>query len=132
MSQETPPGWYPDNNISGQSRYWDGTQWTDHSAPAGTMPVATTSHLQSPPKKKRRVFIWVFLAIQVLFLVWVIAGASSAGGDATDCGTLDQESCNAAADIGTGIGVFIVIVLWCIVDFLLAVGYLIYRLAKRP
>jgi len=30
-----------------------------------------------PPKKKRRVFLWVFLAIQALMLVWIIAGAAS-------------------------------------------------------
>ena len=31
----------------------------------------------APPRKKRRVFLWVFLAIQVLFIVWIIAGAAS-------------------------------------------------------
>ena len=25
-----------------------------------------------PPRKRRRVFLWVFLAIQVIFLGWVI------------------------------------------------------------
>ncbi len=28
------------------------------------------------PRKKRRVFLWVFLGIQALFLAWVIYGAS--------------------------------------------------------
>ncbi len=27
-----PPGWYPDPSGAGQ-RYWDGTAWTEHTAP---------------------------------------------------------------------------------------------------
>jgi hypothetical protein len=27
-----PPGWYPD--VTGQPRWWDGTQWTEHVPPA--------------------------------------------------------------------------------------------------
>ena len=76
--------------------------------------------------------MWVFLIIQALFLLWVIAGAASGSGQPDDCGTLSAQTCNDAADTGTAIGVFLIIVFWCFVDFLLAVGYTIYRLAKRP
>jgi len=35
----TPAGWYPDPSGDGRSRWWDGTRWTDHYAPApGTNP----------------------------------------------------------------------------------------------
>ena len=30
---QTPAGWYPDPSGSGQQRYWDGSQWTEHYAP---------------------------------------------------------------------------------------------------
>lgn len=30
----TTPGWYPDPEMAGTQRYWDGSQWTDHRAPA--------------------------------------------------------------------------------------------------
>jgi uncharacterized protein DUF2510 len=30
-----PPGWYPESNQPGALRYWDGTTWTSHTAPAG-------------------------------------------------------------------------------------------------
>lgn len=99
------------------------TEYTQHRHPSGAMP---------PVKKKRRIFLWFFLVIQALFLIWIIAGLGSSSGDATDCGSLSQEACNDAEAVGTGIGVILIIVLWMMVDFLLAVGYVIYRLAKRP
>lgn len=27
------PGWYPDPQVGGQQRWWDGQGWTDHTAP---------------------------------------------------------------------------------------------------
>lgn len=83
------------------------------------------------PKKKRRVFLWVFLAVQVLFLIWIIGGASTGSGTPSDCGGLDTETCNAASDIGTGLGVLMIIGLWAVVDFFMAVIYGVYRLASR-
>jgi len=88
-------------------------------------------HEHPPAKKKRRIFLWVFLAVQLLFLVWIIAGITSAGGDPTDCGTLSTEACNDAESVGTGIGVVLIVVIWMVVDFFLAVIYGIYRLASR-
>ncbi|MCW2738620.1 hypothetical protein [Nocardioides sp.] len=96
----------------------------------------SSPHVETPesttPKKKKRIFLWVFLAIQLLFIVWIIGGASGANGDPNDCGSLSKEACNDAEAVGTGIGVFLIVILWMVVDFFLAVGYGIYRLAKRP
>jgi uncharacterized RDD family membrane protein YckC len=36
----TPAGWYPDPNTPGQQRYWDGTTWTDNTAPGSGAPPA--------------------------------------------------------------------------------------------
>jgi len=45
MSQQTPAGWYPDDQ--GTTRYWDGTAWTEHIHDPGagvTAPMADTKH----------------------------------------------------------------------------------------
>lgn len=36
----TPAGWYPDHTMADTLRYWDGTAWTDHVAPASNQSSA--------------------------------------------------------------------------------------------
>jgi hypothetical protein len=88
---------------------------------------------QPPPKRRRRVFVWVFLAIQVLFVVLVIAGAASGHGAAANCHEqyLTHAQCANASETGTAIGVGLVVVLWAVVDIILGVSYGIWRLARR-
>jgi uncharacterized protein YbjQ (UPF0145 family) len=35
VSSGVAPGWYPDPQVEGQVRYWDGTAWTEHVQPGG-------------------------------------------------------------------------------------------------
>ncbi|WP_217245335.1 hypothetical protein [Streptomyces sp. AC602_WCS936] len=87
-----------------------------------------------PPKKRHRVFPWVFLAVQILFLIWVITGAASGSGTPAQCRgrTGDAlELCEDASDVGTAIGVWLVIVLWAATDIILGFTYLVFRLARR-
>ncbi|NEC22178.1 hypothetical protein G3I50_28640 [Streptomyces parvus] len=84
------------------------------------------------PRKKHRVFLWVFLGVQLLFLIWLIAGIASGSGTPEDCGTLDKQACNDAENAGTAIGVGLIIVLWAVVDVILGITYAVYRLARRP
>lgn len=89
-------------------------------------------------KKKKRVFMWVFLAVQVLFIFWLIAGVSGAGDAVAESCSPDKLSeyftkadCEAASQVGAGIGFAMVLVLWAIVDFLLAIVWLVVKLARR-
>lgn len=127
-STQPPAGFYPDG--AGAMRWWDGNSWTEHTqGPPESR--STASFTGAEPKRKKRVFLWVFMVVQVLFLIWVIGGASTGSGQPTDCGVLDAETCNDASDIGTGIGVAFVIAFWAIVDIILGITYGIYRLTKR-
>jgi ABC-type Fe3+ transport system permease subunit len=83
------------------------------------------------PKRRRRVFLWVFMAVQVLFVVWIVTGIASGGGTPSDCTGLDEETCNAAQNVGTGIGVALIIGLWMAVDVIMGIIYGVYRLARR-
>jgi hypothetical protein len=68
---------------------------------------------QQPPRKRHRVFLWVFLAIQVIFLGWVIyAGVS-----------LPQS--------GPSNGLAVQIGLWVLTDLVLGVIYLIWQLRRK-
>lgn len=95
------------------------------------MSVPTADLTPAPVKRRRRVFMWTFLAVQALFVVWIVAGLASAGSDPSTCGTLSAKACSDAAAVGTGIGVMLIVGLWVAVDFILAVSYGIYRLATR-
>lgn len=47
MSDLPPANWYPDPEVPGQQRYWDGAQWTEHRAPgAGAQPPQPTTQGQ--------------------------------------------------------------------------------------
>lgn len=110
------------------------TQWQTWNNTGTPQPPAETPTAAAAPTarpKKRRWFMWTFLAIQALFLIWVIAGARSGAGTPDDCGTLSQQSCNDAQNTGTAIGVGLVILLWAITDIILGITYAIIRVARR-
>lgn len=49
-SQQPPSGWYPDSQVPGQLRFWDGTRWTEHTAAptAGGPTSAPTFPVNAP------------------------------------------------------------------------------------
>jgi hypothetical protein len=107
---------------------------------------------QPPPRRKRRIFLWVFLAIQVLFILWLVIGLATVHTAPTtaqlaqacnnhnwypvftsqaDCVTHYGGALNAAGTAGKAIGAGLVVLFWVVVDFFLGVGYGIYKLASR-
>lgn len=60
----TPAGWYPEG-VNGV-RYWDGTAWTDHRAPAAPAGLAVA------PKRERNYIGDISLAVTILGAVFVV------------------------------------------------------------
>ena len=72
----TPAGFYPDS--TGAMRFWDGTQWTEHTQDGGAPPAAAAA----PAKKSHTVrnVILILIAVFVLFIggcIALIGGAAN-------------------------------------------------------
>jgi hypothetical protein len=75
--------------------------------------------------RKFRIFTWVILAVNVLFLVWIITGIS---GNASD------PACTAnatACQVGTGIGALLIVFLWVAADVILGILWLVTKPKTR-
>jgi hypothetical protein len=105
------------------------------------------------PRKKRRIFLWIFLAIQAVFLIWIVTGLASKGSGPSvasqtasactnggwqglfksqaDCMKHYAVALHDAGDVGKGIGAAIIIAFWMVVDVILGIGYGVYKLARR-
>jgi len=94
-------------------------------------PSGAPSYFQPPPpaKKKVRVFTWIILAINLLFVVWLVVGI--AGVSSGTCDGLTQQNCDAAKAIGGGIGALLIIFLWVAADVILGIIWLVTR-KKEP
>jgi hypothetical protein len=98
------------------------------------------------PYKRRRIFLWFFLALQAVFIIWLVVGIASTGGginasvvaqchDQAASMGMTQAQCvsflGGAAKTGTTIGAAAIVIVWIVVDFLVGLTYGIYRLARR-
>ncbi|MGC4959702.1 hypothetical protein ACLQ2P_41450 [Actinomadura citrea] len=70
-------------------------------------------------------FLVFFLAVQVAFIAWIASGAT------TFQSCSDQDVNCQAGQVGTTIGLGLMIGLWVAVDVILGVTYGIYRLATK-
>jgi hypothetical protein len=77
-----------------------------------------------------RIFTYIILAINAIFLIWIIAGTTSSN-STKDCGSLSAQACNDAQNVGKGIGATLIIILWVLVDIILLVLWLITNRKKR-
>lgn len=103
------------------------------------------------PFKRRKIFLWFFLALQLGMIAWIIIAAHTKDGPTSaeiaqfcgngawqglfssynDCVQHGAVGIQAANSAGKGLAVSVLVIAWVIVDFLLAVFYGIYRLATR-
>jgi len=107
------------------------------------------------PRKRKRIFMWFFLAVQAIFIAWLITGIASAAhgipADAhaqalayckgngwsplfksyQDCIVHYANGMRGAAEVGSTIGAGLVIGLWVATDVVLGIGRLIVVFARR-
>ena len=118
------------SNDNHDATYHDGTSnpaYADINGPRrGEWPNPAVEQYE-PPKKKRRVFMWFFLAVQALFILWIAVGAAGNAQEATNLTGTDADAYAA----GTAIGIGLILVLWFVVDAILFMVWAVTKLAKR-
>jgi hypothetical protein len=79
----------------------------------GQMPYPTSGPQQysappaARPRKRRRIFLWFFLAVQVIFIIWLITGGVAADHNVTHC---VGQYCKGATEAGSAIGIGLIVV----------------------
>jgi hypothetical protein len=61
-----PAGWYPDPKVPGQSRYWDGSVWTENLHRPGQLPPKLRAPEGTEPNT---VWIWILVLLPVLSFI---------------------------------------------------------------
>lgn len=88
-SGEMPAGWFPDPQVPGQQRYWDGKRWTDERAssapqaaqvPAGQPPMSSVT----PPNSKKSSGLWWKIALGVVGFFIIVGAIGNLGSDSSD------------------------------------------------
>lgn len=72
-----------------------------------------------------RKMTWLIWITNAVFLLWIVTGVSSQ--PKPHCQGLSQKTCQDAANVGTGIGVFLIVVLWLVVFFVEAIVWFMTR-----
>ena len=84
---------------------------------------------------KWRKMTWLINIVNVLFLIWIIGGASSSSGCANDpdvkSGVISKDLCESATNAGKGIGIGLIIVFWFIVFVVLSIVWFMTRPKER-
>ena len=117
---------------------FDASAWTKYLQQQSA--VSSKSDVDISVKSSRRKFsikgpnwrktTWVILVWNILMLVWIVGGVSSAG-NPTDCQNLSQQLCNDAFNVGKGIGAAVIVSLWLVGDFLLIIIWFVTNRQRR-
>lgn len=89
--------------------------------------IEPTRHRKSG--KKRHIFMWIFIAMQLLFTVWLITGIVDAQAPAYT-GPYNKDA-ELGEDVGTAIAAWMIIVVWTLADLVMLGIYGIVKLVRR-
>ena len=82
-SPENPAGWYPDPQMAGTQRYWDGARWTEHRAPMPARQASGTS--------TGKIVGAILLSVLILVVVGGFAFAVVTADDELQCASENAE-----------------------------------------
>lgn len=93
-----PPGWYPDPNRTGTQRYWDGQQWTEHTAP---LPSSGGGYAAGGAATGERIDTWLWQSIVATLLCCLPLGVvgivfAAQAQSAINVGNLDEARAKAS------------------------------------
>lgn len=140
MTEAAMPAYHPPSGSStcrfcrAPITHWAGAAWLDQSNSARCN-NPTGEHMPTPTfapdhrtERKRRVFLWVFLALQAFFL-WVVIVAIQAVAQSTEENCyLSAEDCGAVGGM-VGMGtVGVLLFFWVAIDFIVLA---VWWVAKR-
>jgi len=74
---------------------------------------------------------WAIVIFSILMLVWAIAGSAGSECGKYPAGSSDRKACELGEDVGTGIGVTIIFVLWFIGFIILSIIWFMTRRRGR-
>ena len=99
----TPSGWYPDSENPGGQRYWDGSQWAEHRAPASALiaPVAAVQQTPGGMGVGSKIAIVAALAFFALIAVAAIVAIAGGGSKSTAAPTPTISSSSSPTSSGT-------------------------------
>ncbi len=65
---QVPAGWYPDPAGSARSRWWDGTQWTDHFSE----PYTPAAQNLTAPEGAKAYNVWIWLVVLLPYVTFPV------------------------------------------------------------
>lgn len=91
---QTPPGWYPDPHDPNSRRYWDGSNWTQHTTPgAATTPLPAGAVGGSGGGRSRGPMVGVLVGAGVVVVgILALVLFLLVGGDDDDPGTASDDT----------------------------------------
>lgn len=103
-------GWYPDPNVPGQLRYFDGTAWTPHTAPGRTPAPA------QPKRRHRSPLMWIATGAGIVIILSAVLGAiascaANVSGTRYTCEGAEQDAVRISSenDAGSGLPLLIAV-----------------------
>lgn len=77
-----------------------------------------------------RIMSWIVLLFNMIMLIWIISAGASGSGCHEHAQDM-QQACQAGADVGKGIAIYVLLTLWAMGDVILGIIWLVTRPSRH-